>query len=187
MSRHEAQDWDLRYTNKPDQHTEPHRFLLDVLHYLPRSGLGLDVAMGRGQNANVLSQRGLKMIGVDFSMVALRYARKHYPNLAVAKVDLPRLHLQPRSVDVILNFWFLDREMFPIYEMILKPGGFLVLETMQFDPDVDQSHLRLEYLLQPEEILQTFSGWNILLYDDKGREIVKGISQPVVRLLAQMK
>jgi len=68
---------------------------------------------------------------------------------------------------------------------ILKPGGFLVLETMRFDPDRDQSHLRLEYLIQPGELLQSFSGWEFLVYDENVRATVKGQSQQAVQLLAR--
>ncbi len=91
----------------------------------------------------------------------------------------------PGCFDVILNFWFLDREMFPLYQQYLKPGGYLVLETMRFDPDRDQSHLRFEYLVQPGELLQFFSGWDLLVYDENVLANAKGKQQLAVRMLAR--
>jgi len=185
MSRFLAAEWDERYQTSGHNLANPRAFLMEVLPQLPKEGWGLDVAMGEGHNANLLVKRGLQVIGVDFSRVALNKAKKNYPQVQAVLADLPVIHLKPGSLDVILNFWFLDRKLFPVYHQLLKPGGFLVLETMRFDPDRDQSHLRLEYLIQPGELLQSFSGWEFLVYDENVRATVKGQSQQAVQLLAR--
>ena len=185
MSRYQAAKWNERYQSSGHNLASPREFLVEVLPQLPREGWGLDVAMGEGHNANLLAEHGLQMLGVDFSMVALRKAKSKYPKVQTALVNLPQIHLQPGCFDVILNFWFLDREMFPLYQQYLKPGGYLVLETMRFDPDSDQSHLRLEYLLQPGELLQSFSGWEFLVYDENVKATVKGQQQLAIRMLAR--
>ena len=105
--------------------------------------------------------------------------------MRTALVNLPQIHLQPGNFDVILNFWFLDRKLFPLYQQLLNPGGYLVLETMRFDPDRDQSHLRYEYLIQPGELLQSFSGWEFLVYDENVKATVKGQQQLAIRMLAR--
>ena len=185
MNRYQAAEWDERYQSSGHNLASPRAFLVEVLPQLPRKGWGLDVAMGEGHNANLLAEHGLQVLGVDFSLVALRKARKRYPNVQTALVNLPQIHLEPGCLDVILNFWYLDREMFPLYQQYLKPGGYLVLETMRFDPNRDQSHLRLEYLLQPGELLQSFSGWEFLVYDENVKATVKGQQQLAIRMLAR--
>jgi trans-aconitate methyltransferase len=185
MNRYQAAEWDERYQSSGHNLASPRAFLVEVLPQLPRKGWGLDVAMGEGHNANLLAEHGLQVLGVDFSLVALRKAKSKYPNVQTALVNLPQIHLQPGSIDVILNFWFLDREMFPLYQQYLKSGGYLVLETMRFDPDRDQSHLRFEYLVQPGELLQAFSGWDILVYDENVLANAKRKQQLAVRMLAR--
>jgi 2-polyprenyl-3-methyl-5-hydroxy-6-metoxy-1,4-benzoquinol methylase len=185
MSLDQAAEWDERYQSSGHNLANPRAFLAEVLPQLPREGWGLDVAMGEGHNANLLAEHGLQMLGVDFSLVALRKAKSRYQNVITALVNLPQIHLKPGSFDVILNFWFLDRKLFPLYQQYLKPGGYLVLETMRFDPDSDQSHLRLEYLLQPGELIQSFSRWEFLVYDENVLATVKGKQQLAVRMLAR--
>ena len=185
MSRYQAAEWDERYQSSGHNLASPRAFLVEVIPQLPRQGWGLDVAMGEGHNANLLAEHGLQVLGVDFSLVALRKAKSKYPNVQTALVNLPQIHLQPGSLDVILNFWFLDREMFPLYQQYLKPGGYLVLETMRYDPDRDQSHLRFEYLVQPGELLQFFSGWEFFVYDENVLANAKGKQQLAVRMLAR--
>jgi 2-polyprenyl-3-methyl-5-hydroxy-6-metoxy-1,4-benzoquinol methylase len=185
MSLDQAAEWDERYQSSGYNLASPREFLAEVLPQLPRQGWGLDVAMGEGHNANLLAKHGLRVLGVDFSLVALRKANSRYPNMRTALVNLPQIHLQPGSFDVILNFWFLDRKLFPLYQQLLNPGGYLVLETMRFDPDRDQSHLRYEYLIQPGELLQSFSGWEFLVYDENVKATVKGQQQLAIRMLAR--
>lgn len=143
------------------------------------------MAMGEGHNAGLLASRGLKVLGVDFSRVALQKAKKIYPHVQAAQVELPRLHLPDASLDVILNFWFLDRELFSQYQRWLKPGGLLIFETMRFDPESDQSHLRKEYLIQPGELRTAFSNWNLIVYDENVQALAKGNPQLAARMLAR--
>jgi trans-aconitate methyltransferase len=184
MSRFEAAVWDERYRTSGHNLSRPREFLVENLNLFPVTGWGLDVAMGEGHNANLLVERGLQVVGIDFSMVALQKAHQKFPELNLVLVNLPAVNLA-HQFEVILNFWFLDREMFPLYRQLLAPGGFLMVETMRFDPDRDQSHLNEEYLLQPGELLQVFSGWELIVYDENISAMVKGQQQLAVRMLAR--
>lgn len=184
MSRSEAQEWDQRYRNSGHNLASPRAFLLENLNLLPNNGWALDVAMGEGHNANVLVEKGLQVLGVDFSLVALDKAKKFYPGLHLALAHLPVFNLIKECLDVILNFWFLDRALFSRYQRWLKPGGFLMFETMLYDQS-DESHARPEFLVQPGELKKFFSGWDFLVYDEEIEAIVKGKPQRAVRMLVR--
>src|SRR5690606_4694990 len=141
----------------------------------------LDVAMGDGHNADLLASRGLNVLGGDFSRAALTQARKMCPHVQAMQGDLTRIDIMDTSMDLIINFWFLDRDLCSLYQRWLKPGGLLIFETMRFDPDSDQSHLRMEYLLQPGELRAAFSGWEIIVYDENVQALAKGNPQLAVR------
>ena len=141
--------------------------------------------MGEGHNANLLAEHGLQVLGVDFSMVALRKAKNRYPNVQTALVNLPEIHLQPGSLDVILNFWFLDREMFPLYQQYLKPVVTWCWKPCALTRIGINRICGYEYLIQPGELLQAFSGWEFLVYDENVKATAKGKQQLAVRMLAR--
>lgn len=185
MNRQESEKWDDRYRSSRHNLKKPREFLKENLNLLPDHGWALDVAMGEGHNANLLQQKGMNVLGVDFSRVALENAKMNYPKINAVMADLPQISLRASSLDVILNFWFLDRTLFPLYDWFLKPGGLLVLETMRFDPDKDHSHMQFDYLVQPGELLKSFSGWDMMVYDENVLANVKGQEQLAVRMIAR--
>ncbi len=91
MSRYQAAEWDQRYQSSGHNLASPRAFLVEVLPQLPRDGWGLDVAMGEGHNANLLVEHGLQVLGVDFSLVALRKAKSKYPNVQISVGQFTRV------------------------------------------------------------------------------------------------
>ena len=68
--------WNGRYaTDELVWRAEPNRFLVEEVEGLT-PGRALDVACGEGRNAVWLASRGWKVVGVDFSSVALAKARR---------------------------------------------------------------------------------------------------------------
>lgn len=129
---------------------------------LPRCGWALDAAMGRGAAAGFLLRRGLNVIGVDISTVAVNAARRTWPRLNAVVADLTAFGLRDDSLDVIVNFYYLERSLWPQYRRMLKPGGVLVIESLSLEmltvnPDVDPA-----YLLDAGELEQAFGDWEIL-------------------------
>ncbi len=181
----QADKWNQRFLDSGHSLAQSRSFLLDVSHLLPSNGWGLDVAMGLGHNAAVLISKGLNVIGVDFSKVALNMAKNEYPNIHAIMLDLPSINLRPESIDVILNFWFLDRSLFPFYQRVLKPGGLLVLETMCFDNQNPTSEVNPEYLIRPGELAQSFCDWQFLIYDENVPVKAHRLSKKAVRFLAR--
>ncbi|OJX38325.1 MAG: hypothetical protein BGO78_09990 [Chloroflexi bacterium 44-23] len=180
-----AETWNQRYLSTNHSLSMPRTFLMEYRHFLPKKGWALDLAMGLGHNADVLAHHGLQVIGVDFSWVALRLAKETYPRLHVVLAELPRIHFQPASFDVILNFWFLDRRLFPMMKSLLKPGGVIFFETMRYDEDVIDPIGNPDYLLKPNELKEVFGDWKTLVYEEYVRVTSHGGPQPAAHLLAR--
>ncbi len=180
-----AETWNQRYLSTNHSLSMPRTFLMEYRHFLPENGWALDVAMGLGHNADVLTNQGLQVVGVDFSWVALKQARETYPRLFTLLAELPKIHFSPASFDVILNFWFLDRSLFPVIKTILKPGGLIFFETMRYDADYTDLDGNPDYLLKTDELKIVFKDWNILVYEEYVRVTSRGGPQPAAHLLAR--
>lgn len=165
MSMQDALKWNRRYqTLDRAMRCQPRSFLVEQTKALPQRGLALDAAMGTGCNAAYLCERGLRVIGFDISEVAARTAQTRCPNLQTAVVDLSRCTLPADTFDVIINFYFLDRRLWPLYRRALKPGGVLIVETLTramlaLRPEIDPV-----YLLEPGELRSAFAGWRVITH-----------------------
>lgn len=187
MHNKDAERWNARYLNNERYATfsKPRPFLVENAHLLPRGGRALDVAMGLGGNAEYLLKHGLRVVGVDISSVAVRQAKARLPGLMAVIADLNHFYLPPCSFDVLLNFYFLQRELWPHYRRALRPRGMLIIETLtqemlRVQPDTDPA-----YLLAPDELRQAFADWDILVYREGWEKSRGGRLHPVASLVAR--
>lgn len=185
MSHLDAEKWNQRYLTTKHSLSQPREFLLAHLDKLPKQGWGLDAAMGLGHNANLLSERGLKMVGLDISRVALSRVRERYPKIHCLHCDLPNIRFAPSSFDVLLNFWFFHGELLPVYQRLIKTGGFFMFESRVSDGTGDDLDWNPDYLVKPGELLTAFAGWDVLCYDEGVQTLVRGKTKQAVRFLAQ--
>jgi hypothetical protein len=159
----DAIKWNDRYRSGVEAAFEqPRSFLIEAEKFLPRAGLVLDVAMGLGGNASFLIDRGLRVIGFDVSEVGVRRAKDRLPGLMAAVIDLERFDLPAASFDAVINFYYLQRDLWPIYKRVIRSGGVLIMETLL--QDGSRSDVKPEYLLKPDELRRAFADWDILLY-----------------------
>ena len=185
MSSQDAARWNQRYQNRDrNAAPSPRAFLVEQADALPHHGRVLDVAMGLGGNAAFLLARGLQVVGLDISEVAVREAKSRWPDLQVVLADLSRFDLPVAAFDVIINFYFLDRNLWRIYRRALRPGGVLIVETLTRDmasirPDIDPV-----YLLEPGELRAAFQDWNIVTYREGWRDD-EGWRRAVASLVAR--
>ena len=184
----DARRWDQRYLQDERFRTysQPRPFLLEAARWLPGRGLALDVAMGLGGNAAFLVERGLNVVGVDISGVALRQAKKRLPHLMAVQADLDQFGMPPETFDVILNFYFLQRGLWHLYRHWLHPGGIIIIETLtqptlEYQPDIDP-----QYLLQPNELLEAFSDMEVLVYREGESTTRSGRTRAVASMVARL-
>ena len=101
----------------------------------------LDLGCGNGIPATrELCDRGLRVIGVDFSGVQLRRARRLVPAAALVQADMAALQFAPASLDAVVSFYALihlpvgdQRGLFGRIASWLRPGG-LFLATVGAQP-----------------------------------------------------
>jgi len=101
-------------------------------------------------------------VGVDISSVAVMKARRRLPDLMAVVADLNAFSIPDQSFDAILNFYFLQRDLWQLYKRALRPGGVLFLETLtqemlNIQPDMDPltCWLQMNYVRR----LQTGKFW----------------------------
>lgn len=109
----------------------------DLASLLPAKAVVVDLGCGAGLPATrQLTDRGLRVLGVDFSAVQLRRARHLVPAASFVQADMAGLHLQESSVDAVVSFYALihvpledQRALFPRIRTWLRLGGYVLAIT----------------------------------------------------------
>jgi tellurite methyltransferase len=172
--------WNKRYAEGSHTSLEAEALLVQVYdEYLASRppGTALDVAGGAGRHALWLAQRGWRVKLVDISERAIALARENLRNAVSARLetlvetelaDLNSIQILGQAndkYDLVLVFFFLQRELFPALAAALKPGGLLIYKTYTTE------QLRLSggprdsrFLLQPGELQSAFPSLQLLHY-----------------------
>jgi tellurite methyltransferase len=180
--------WDNRYPHEdPEVWRRPSRLLVEHVGALP-VGRALDVACGPARNAVFLAERGFVVDAVDNSREGLGMARRFAADRGVSVnlifADLTRYAVRPETYDLVLNFFYLDRELMPALTGGLKAGGYLIFESFttdnaRFAPARDPRHF-----LGPNELLELARGLRVLFYRE-GTVIEAGMVRATARLVAR--
>ncbi len=130
MADSEREHWNHRYRTEGARTTEPAVFLTEIAPYLrPRSRV-LDVGGGSGRNAIWLGRHGHEVTIADISEEGLALAGHAASEAGVAvETILMDFDTEPMPAgpwDVIVDFHFIKRHLFPVFLDALRPGGLLV-------------------------------------------------------------
>ncbi len=104
---------------------------------LPGNAHILDVGCGAGiPTAKFLTNRGIKVTGIDLSDKMLSLARVNVRNAEFIKMDMNELKFKENSFDGIISVYTMFHvpkknhlEIFKKFFEILKPGGILLINT----------------------------------------------------------
>lgn len=178
--------WDDRYAAAEFVYgTEPSDFLLDKCAVLPAGGEILCLADGEGRNGVFLASRGLRVTGVDSSVVGLAKAEKLAAERGVPYssivADLSVWELGDSRWDGVVSIWAhlpaaIRSALHPRIARALRPGGVLLLEHYHprqlgygtggpSDPTM---------MLTLAELDQAFSGWDRLHTFEGERVVIEG-------------
>ena len=152
--------------------TDPSPLLVEIAGLLP-PGRALDLACGTGRHALHLARLGWQVTAVDIEPEAIRQLRAAEPNLAIdARVaDLAKHEfvIEPNAYDLICDFHYLQRDLFPQIREGVRPGGAVAAAI----------HLTGRFALESGELRSLFAGWKILYYSESPAP------RPTARLIAR--
>ncbi len=180
MEENAKVEWDRRYREGTHASLTPDPFLVSaydefVAPAFPHGGHALDLAGGVGRHAIYLAQRGWRVALVDISPEALALAKseaeKRALSIACRQADLAEWPLPHSAFELILNFFYLERTLFPAIERALKPGGMLMFKTYTRDQlKLGGGPTHPMHLLESNELLRAFSSLRILHYRETFRD-----------------
>jgi cyclopropane fatty-acyl-phospholipid synthase-like methyltransferase len=109
----------------------------ELASLLPSGAVVVDLGCGSGLPATrELTDRGLRVLGLDFSAVQLGRARRLVPAASFVQADMTELGLRQGSVDAVVSFYALihvpledQRTLFPRIRSWLRDGGYLLAIT----------------------------------------------------------
>jgi SAM-dependent methyltransferase len=186
MPRDEKTTWNGKYAAGSHASLEPEPLLvMAVQQFLSGPpGYALDVAGGTGRHAIWLAQRGWRVRLVDISETAaaraLENAARMIPVPAADASCEPRVRaevvdlnsagsLGDEQYDLVMVFFYLQRQLFPALIRALKPGGLLIYQTYTIQAQLlGTGPANPEYLLQPGELLRASESMQILHYKESG-------------------
>ncbi len=139
MSEQDRRDWDDRYSEDGVAHENqpgPPPTLAAVAHLFPVEGRALDIACGPGRAAVWLALRGMEVLGVDVSSVAIDLARRLASLHGVSNRcrfevhDLDSGLPEGPPVDLLLCHRFRDPRLDEAMINRLEPGGLLAVAAL---------------------------------------------------------
>lgn len=133
-------------------------------------GRALDVACGPGRHALEFARRGWRVTAIDAAPTAIRRLEERASALGlrvdtrVADLEAAPEMIEPRSFDLIADFCYLQRDLFPRLRAALRPGGLLVAELLLVDPRPEIPPANPGFLLDPGELPGLAAPLEILRY-----------------------
>ncbi|PCJ15931.1 MAG: hypothetical protein COB04_12340 [Gammaproteobacteria bacterium] len=159
------QKWDQRYQNK-DLRPRACSLLEQFQHYLPATGLALDLACGLGGNAILLAKKGLTVSAWDFSQQAInRLDANIAQDTLPIETKVVELFQQPpleNSFDVIVVSYFLAGPIFNQVKQALKPNGILFYQSHNLDSSSHGGPKNPQFLLKDQQLFEQFKEFSVL-------------------------
>lgn len=167
--------WDERYLRDSGLMAQPLELIAEFCAGLA-PGRALDLAAGSGRHSLLLAGLGWRVTAVDYSAVALELlaeraaARNLTVETSLADLEKGGFEIEPAGYDLIVDTFYLQRDLFPKIREGLSAGGIAlaVIGLAPEEPGADR--LNPDYLLQPGELRALFTGFEILHYFEGRRE-----------------
>ncbi len=164
-------DWEERYSQAENLDFTPSPLLVEVAE-MAAPGRALDLASGHGRNALYLAGLGWSVVAVDASKAAIQILRDRSAAAQLpveareANLETGKFAIEPSGFDLICDFFYLQRNLFPQIREGVRPGGIFVAEIHLRDDSASDGPRSPEFVLEAGELRQPFSGWKILFYSE---------------------
>ncbi|MDI9331964.1 MAG: class I SAM-dependent methyltransferase [Alphaproteobacteria bacterium] len=147
--------------------THPSEWIQRYAALIAPGGTVLDVACGAGRHMKLLSEMGLRCLGVDQSASALEHARPHGEVLC-ADIESGTWPLPGRRFDAVVVTHYLWRPLMPTLVESLADGGVLLYETFAVGQETVGKPSRPEFLLRQGELLDLSRqhGLTVVAFED---------------------
>lgn len=112
--------------------------VLDLIsRFAPSHGKLLDIGLGTGYNANIMSKQGFDVVGVEPSKDAIAFAKKTAPQVSVIESPFPSNAIPSDTYDVALLLDVVehledDGAALRDLKRVLKPGGVAFITVPAF-------------------------------------------------------
>lgn len=163
MNQQDRERWNNKYLQGFESDKNPSKLLIEFIH-LSKKGKALDIAAGLGRNSLFLAENGFIVDAVDISDVAIEKLKTLHKNINPIHADLKTFRPSENSYDLIINFNFLERSLFPYIKDALKKDGVLIFETFL---EGSPAKTNKDFLLRKNELLHSFLSLEILFYQEK--------------------
>jgi tellurite methyltransferase len=180
-------NWEERYSRAESLDFTPSALLVEVAE-MTAPGRALDLASGHGRNALYLAQLGWRVVAVDASQAAIQVLRERAAvarlkvDARVADLETAEFAIGPSGYDLICDFFYLQRSLFPQIREGVRPGGVFVAEIHLRDDSATDGPRSPAFVLEAGELRQEFAGWKILFYSEA---VEAGHSRATARIIAR--
>lgn len=149
-------------------------------HLLPEQSTVLDIACGSGRHMKFLGFLGHRVTGLDRSQQAIDSASAWGEAILADLENSPWPLVQtlknpensqnstaptPRKFGAVIVTNYLWRPLFEVIAQSLAPGGILIYETFARGNETIGKPSRPDFLLEPGELIQAFSGLHLIAYE----------------------
>jgi tellurite methyltransferase len=154
-------DWNAHYSDPANRNLTPDPLLVEIADSLP-PGRALDLACGTGRHAIYLAQLGWSVTAVDSSEVAIAQLPAGV-DARVADLERGDFVIEPVAYDLICDFHYLQRDLFPSIREGVRPGGTFFGAILLNGPERNPA-----FTMRPGELRDEFAGWKVLYYSEAG-------------------
>ena len=164
-------DWNERYGRGDYSSAEPSQLLRRAVPALT-PGRALDVACGLGRHAIFLAGLGWQVTAVDSSRTGIEIMKQRAAesgveiDVHIADLERDEFQIAAESYDLICDFYYLQRNLFPQLRAGLKRGGTFVGAIHLISNDPAEETRNPAFLLEPGELRAEFRGWEITHYHE---------------------
>lgn len=159
--------WDERYLAGECGTRDPDPVLRRAIEPL-RPGRALDLACGAGRHALFLAGHGWRVTAVDASSAAIEILKARAASakleieVCVADLERGEFRIEADAWDLIADFLYLQRDLFPALKSGVRPGGIFAAVFPMADPRPGVRPMNPAFLVEPGELAKAFDDWEIL-------------------------